>query len=85
MDIKVRGLRKEIVACIDEKAKSKGKSRNEYLVEYLENNFYYADKLKEIEDRYKFMYEKMLKIIEINTLTLNKFCEENLLDINEEE
>lgn len=84
MEIKIRGLPKAVVQSIDEKAKELGyKSRNEFLKIYLENQFILLDKIKEHDSKYNILFEKMLKQLEYNTLALNKFCEENLLDLEE--
>lgn len=84
MEIKIRGLPKAVVQSIDEKAKELSyKSRNEFLKIYLENQFILLDKIKEHDSKYNILFEKMLKQLEYNTLALNKFCEENLLDLEE--
>lgn len=85
MEIKIRGLSKAVVSSIDEKAKSLGyKSRNEYLKTYIEREFLLLDKLKEHDGQYNILISKMLKQLHYNTLVLNKFCEENLIDLEEE-
>lgn len=84
MDIKIRGLSKAVVSSIDEKAKKLGISRNEYLKTYLEREFLLLDKLKEHDGQYNILFSKTLKQLEYNTLVLNKFCEENLINLEEE-
>ena len=69
MEIKVRNLSPKVVKTIDEMAKKKGyRSREEYLRNHFENK-----------------YDKLLKmscsIIEKNTEVMEKFLEENLIDI----
>ena len=84
MEIKVRGLSKATVTKIDEKANELGyKSRNEFLKSYLELQFLYLDKLVEHDNKYDVLVDKVLKVLEYNTLALNKFCEENLINIEE--
>ena len=68
----------------NEKAKELGyKSRNEFLKTYLERQFLYLDKLVEYEGKYEILLDKVLKVLDYNTLALNKFCEENLIDVEE--
>lgn len=84
MEIKIRGISKAVVLSIDEKAKDLGyKSRNEFLKVYLEREFLLLDKIKEHDSQYNILFEKMLKQLEYNTLVLNKFCNENLIDLEE--
>lgn len=84
MEIKIRGISKATISKIDEKAKELGyKSRNEFLKTYLERQFLYLDKLVEYEGKYEILLDKLLKVLDYNTLALNKFCEENLIDVEE--
>ena len=84
LEIKIRGLSKAAVSSIDEKAKDLGyKSRNEFLKVYLEREFLLLDKIKEHDSQYNILFEKMLKQLEYNTLVLDKFCNENLIDLEE--
>ena len=84
MEIKIRGISKATISKIDEKAKELGyKSRNEFLKTYLERQFLYLDKLVEYEGKYEILLDKVLKVLDYNTLALNKFCEENLIDVEE--
>ncbi|MBD8045803.1 hypothetical protein [Clostridium faecium] len=82
MEIKIRGLSKETVAKIDELAKQKGLSRNEYLKGHLET-FSNSNKLLEVESRYSILMQKTLKVLNYNTLALNKFLQTNLIDLEE--
>ena len=84
LEIKIRGLAKAAVSSIDEKAINLGnKSRNEFLKVYLEREFLLLDKIKEHDSQYNILFEKMLKQLEYNTLVLDKFCNENLIDLEE--
>lgn len=84
MDIKIRDLPRSVVVKIDEKAKSLGyKSRNEFLKQYLETEFLYRNKLREFESKYEIIADKVMKVLEYNTLALNKFCEENLINLDD--
>lgn len=83
-DIIIRDLSRATITKIDEKAKELGyKSRNEFLRSYLERQFLYLDKLIEYEGKYELLFDKVLKVLDYNTLALNKFCEENLIDVEE--
>lgn len=82
MDIKIRGLSKETVVKIDELAKQKGLSRNEYLKGQLET-FSNLNKILEVESRYSILMQKTLKVLNYNTLALNKFIQINLIDLEE--
>jgi len=84
LEIKIRGISKSVILSIDEKAKELGyKSRNEFLKVYLEREFLLLDKLKEHDSQYNILLEKMLKQLEYNTLVLDKFCNENLIDLED--
>lgn len=84
MDIKIRDLPNAVVASIDEKAKRLGyKSRNEFLKQHLEVEFLHLSKLREFESKYELILDKVMKVLEYNTLALNKFCEENLINLDE--
>lgn len=48
---------------------------------YLERQFLYLDELVEVEEKYGVLLDKVLKVLDYNTLALNKFCEENLINI----
>lgn len=82
MDILIRNLSSGAVAAIDEKAKRQGLSRNEYLKVHLET-LSILDSLKESESRYTIILNKVIKVLEYNSLAIKKFCEVNLLDLEE--
>ncbi|MBY7043788.1 hypothetical protein FDB15_18275 [Clostridium botulinum] len=82
MEIKVRDISKEAVIKIDGLAKKKGLSRNEYLKRHLEN-LSIMDKINDNEAKYTILIEKITKILDYNTLALNKFLEENLFTLDE--
>ncbi|MEG0237835.1 hypothetical protein [Cetobacterium sp.] len=83
MELKIRGVSPDTVTKIDRLAKEKGfKSRNEYLKYHLEN-LSIIDTLKESESKYTILTNKVLKVLEYNTIALNKFLNENLLDLEE--
>lgn len=82
MEIKVRNLSAITVKRIDELAKKQGLSREAYLRDHLET-LACLDKIKESEDRYTILVNKVMKVLEYNSLVLKQFLEENLLDISE--
>jgi len=82
MELKVRGLSVEAVSKIDRLAKEKGVSRNEYLKEHLET-LSTVDRLSDFESKYTILLERLFKVLEYNTLSLRKFLEFNLIDLEE--
>ncbi|MEG1482902.1 MAG: hypothetical protein RSA57_03795 [Cetobacterium sp.] len=82
MEIKVRGLSVDAVSKIDRLAKEKGVSRNEYLKDHLET-LSTLDRLSDFESKYTILLERVFKVLEYNTLSLRKFLEFNLIDLEE--
>lgn len=82
MEIKVRNLSAITVKRIDELAKKQGLSREAYLRDRLET-LACLYKIKESEDRYTILVNRLMKVLEYNSLVLKRFLEENLIDINE--
>lgn len=80
-DILVRDLSIEVVTRLDSLAKEKGISRNEFLKENLEKQSV-LNEMKKFEDDYKLTVDKILKVININTIVLRSICEELLIDID---
>ncbi|MCX0355885.1 hypothetical protein LI064_15330 [Clostridium perfringens] len=80
-EIKIRGLSKDIISKLDVIAKEKGVSRNEFLKEILEKQSVLSE-MKKFEADYKLTVDKILKVININTLVLRALCEEFLIDID---
>lgn len=66
MEIKIRNLDKDIVHRIDELAKKKGLSRNEYLRFQIKQIALHPE-ISEKEDQYKRLVEKIAVIIQQNT------------------
>lgn len=83
MDILLRNVSKDIVCKIDELAKEKKLSRNEYIKNQLEL-IAFSRVFLEHDSKYNIIIEKLLKVLSYNTIALNKFLEENLLDLEEE-
>lgn len=82
INILLRNVSKDVVCKLDELAKKNKVSRNEYLTNQLEL-LAYSDSLFELDNKYSILVEKILKVLNYNTLALNKFLEENLLDLEE--
>ncbi|HBC2031654.1 hypothetical protein [Clostridium perfringens] len=80
-EIKIRGLKKEVIAKLDVIAEEKGISRNELLKDNIEN-LAVLNEMKKFEADYKLTVDKILKVININTLVLRAICEEFLIDID---
>lgn len=80
-EIKIRGLKKEVIAKLDVIAKEKGISRNEFLKDNIEK-LAVLNEMKKFEADYKLTVDKILKVININTLVLRAICEEFLIDID---
>lgn len=80
-EIKIRGLSKDIISKLDVIAKEKGVSRNEFLKDNLEK-LAVLNEMKKFEADYKLTVDKILKVININTLVLRAVCEEFLIDID---
>lgn len=70
MDIVIRNLDKDIVLRIDELAKKKGLSRNEYLRSQIKQLALHPE-ISEKEDQYKRLVEKIAAIIQQNTEVLD--------------
>ncbi|WP_283700178.1 hypothetical protein [Clostridium perfringens] len=80
-EIKIRGLKKEVIAKLDVIAEEKGISRNEFLKDNIEK-LAVLNEMKKFEADYKLTVDKILKVININTLVLRVICEEFLIDID---
>ncbi len=80
-DILIRDLSTEVITRLDSFAKEKKMSRNEFLKEILEKQSVLSE-MKKFEADYKLTVDKILKVININTLVLRAICEEFLIDID---
>lgn len=80
-EIKIRGLKKEVIAKLDVIAEEKGISRNEFLKDNIEK-LAVLNEMKKFEADYKLTVDKILKVININTIVLRAICEEFLIDID---
>lgn len=81
-DLLVRDLSKEAITRIDSFAKAKGVSRNEFLKEHLES-LSHSDEMRKFEANYRITMEKILRVLDLNTKVMKKFCDENYSDLTE--
>ena len=82
MDLKVRNVPKKIVAYIDEKAKAKKVSREEFLREQL-RLIALDDEIKTIKEQEELMMNNLIKVIQLNTKVMKVFLKNNRLSIEE--
>ena len=82
MDLKVRNVPKKIVAYIDEKAKAKKVSREEFLREQL-RLIALDDEIKTIKEQEELMKNNLIKVIQLNTKVMKVFLKNNCLSIEE--
>ena len=74
MEIKIRGVEKKTVAFLDERAKAKKMSREEFLREQLKI-IALDDEIKTIKDRDENLINNLVKVIELNTKVMKAFME----------
>lgn len=82
MDILIRKVPGNVVALIDEKAKKRGVSREEFLREQL-SLISLDDEIKRVQDREAMMMNKLSKIIDLNTKVMSAFMKENCISYEE--
>lgn len=83
MEIKIRNLSPKVVKTLDDMAKEKGyKSREEFLRSYL-TNLTTISEFKELENKYTKLLNTTHNLIEMNTEVLNKFMNDNLIEITD--
>jgi hypothetical protein len=71
MDIIIRNIDRDIVARINELAKKKGKSRNEFLKDQMKQLALHPE-ITEKEDQYKRLVKEIAVVIQQNTQVLNE-------------
>lgn len=71
MDIKIRGLRPEVVAKIDELAAKRKISREEYLRRHL-SQVAALGEVQEVEDKYATLVGNLSELIQMNTDTMER-------------
>lgn len=74
MEIKIRGVEKKTVAFLDERAKAKKMSREEFLREQLKI-ISLDNEIKTIKDRDENLINNLIKVIELNTKVMKAFME----------
>jgi hypothetical protein len=79
MDIKIRNLDVRTVKCLDQLAKQKGLSRQEFLKNYLET-LSITTSLQEKEDKYVSLVNQMAFVLKENTNTLNQIRKDFLIE-----
>ena len=72
MNILIRGVPKETVAFLDERAQAKKMSREEFLREQLKI-ISLNDEIKTIKDRDENLINNLIKVIELNTKVMKAF------------
>lgn len=82
MDILIRKVPGNVVALIDEKAKKRGVSREEFLREQL-LLISLDDEIKRVQDREAMMMNKLSKVIDLNTKVISRFMKENCISYEE--
>ncbi|WP_133015754.1 ribbon-helix-helix protein, CopG family [Clostridium cuniculi] len=82
MDILIRKVPGNVVALIDEKAKKRGVSREEFLREQL-SLISLDDEIKRVQDREAMMMNKLSKVIDLNTKVISRFMKENCISYEE--
>ena len=82
-EIKIRDLSTSVIVKIDEQAKMLGKSRNEFLKEFLEMHFLTSSKVQEIDNKYAQLLSRATKVIEYNSILLGSLADELLINIEE--
>lgn len=80
-ELKIRYVPIEIINRIDELAKQKNISRNEFLNRYL-RQLTYSNYVKLIDEKYNNLIEKTLGILNISNRVFKIFCDENIIDIS---
>ena len=76
MDIIIRNIDRDIVDRINELAKKKGKSRNEYLRDQVKQLALHPE-ITEKEDQYKRLVKEIAVVIQQNTQVLNELLQED--------
>lgn len=71
MDIKIRGLRPEVVAKIDDLASKRKISREEYLRRHL-SRVAALGEVQEVEDKYATLVGNLSELIQMNTDTMER-------------
>ncbi|EOE7347244.1 hypothetical protein MJU95_016425 [Clostridioides difficile] len=80
--LKIRDVPEEIIIKLDEISRKQNLSREEFLRRNLKT-ISMADEIYEVESKYKLLMDKVLGILNLNTIVLKKFMDENLITFEE--
>ncbi|EMJ4245463.1 hypothetical protein PIU50_003352 [Clostridioides difficile] len=80
--LKIRDVQEEIIIKLDEISRKQNLSREEFLRRNLKI-IAMADEIYEVESKYKLLMDKVLGILNLNTIVLKKFMDENLITFEE--
>ena len=80
-DLLIRDVPIYILDRIDEISETRELKRNEFLNIYL-SQLTYSNSLKLVDEKYKYMLEKSLGILDFNNRIFKIFCDENIIDIS---
>lgn len=80
-EIKVKSLPLDVLKRIDEIANERGISRNEFLNIYL-RQLTYSNTLKLVDEKYSYIIEKTLGILDFSNRVTQLFYDENCIDIS---
>lgn len=81
-DISVKNVPMYVLNIIDEISKARNISKNEFLNIYL-RQLTYSNSLKLVDEKYKYMLEKSLGILDFNNRIFKIFYDENIVDISQ--
>lgn len=80
-DISVKNVPMYVLNIIDEISKARNISKNEFLNIYL-RQLTYSNSLNLVDEKYKYMLEKSLGILDFNNRIFKIFYDENIVDIS---
>ena len=80
-EIKIKNIPIDVVERVSEIANNRGISRNEFLNIYL-RQLTYSNKLKLVDEKYKYMIEKTLGLLNFTDRVLMVFKDENIIDMS---
>lgn len=78
-NLSIKNIPETIVKTIDEYAEKRGVSRNEFIIRYL-RQLTYSSNLKMIDDKFGYLIEKSLGILEYSNRVFDLFYEENVIE-----
>lgn len=81
-DLLIRDVPTYVLNKVDEISNARNLSRNEFLNIYL-RQLTYSNSLKLVDEKYKYMLEKSLGILDFNNRIFKIFYDENIVDISQ--